>query len=88
MASDLTRVKIPKLIAKDYSVQAAAADAYHNTRLIAAEARAAHVASPLLDVSNELYGEAVELGHGRLDMASVSKAIEARSAAEGCQPTL
>ena len=39
LASDVTRVKIPKLINRDFSVQAATTDAYANTRLIADAAR-------------------------------------------------
>lgn len=77
MASDLTRVKVPKPLDRDFSVQAA--DAYANTLLIAAEARAAGIASPLLDVASALYGESVRLGHDRDDMSSVLTAIEARS---------
>ncbi len=83
MASDLTRVKIPKLIAGDFSVQAATADAFNSTNLIAQAARTAGMASPVLDLCRELYGESVELGNGRLDMSSVLKAIEARTAALG-----
>jgi len=83
MASDLTRVKIPKLIAQDFSVQAATADAFNSTKLIAEAARAANMASPVLDLCRTLYGESVELGNGRLDMVSVIKAIEARTAALG-----
>ncbi|NTJ65430.1 NAD(P)-dependent oxidoreductase [Agrobacterium rhizogenes] len=81
MASDLTRVKIPKLIAQDFSVQAATADAFNSTKLIAEAARAANMASPVLDLCSALYGESVELGNGRLDMVSVVKAIEVRTAA-------
>jgi 3-hydroxyisobutyrate dehydrogenase len=79
MASPLTRVKVPKLLARDYAVQAAIADVLANTRLIAAEARAAGVASPMLDLSSDLYAETLALGHGRSDMAAVLEAIEARS---------
>ncbi|NLS15156.1 NAD(P)-dependent oxidoreductase [Rhizobium sp. P40RR-XXII] len=81
MASDLTRVKIPKLIARDFSVQAATADAFNSTSLIAEAARAAGMASPVLDLCRMLYGESVELGNGRLDMMSVVVAIEARTSA-------
>jgi len=77
MSSDVTRVKVPKLVDRDFSVQAATADAYANTLLIAAEARAAGIASPLLDVASALYGESVRLGHARDDMSSVLTAIEA-----------
>lgn len=83
MASDLTRVKIPKLIARDFSVQAATADAFNSTNLIAQAARSAGMASPVLDLCRALYGESVELGNGRLDMASVLNAIEARTATLG-----
>jgi 3-hydroxyisobutyrate dehydrogenase len=79
MASDITRIKIPKLIARDFAVQAAASDAYANTLLIAAEARAAGLATPLLDLASQLYGETVSLGNSRLDMISVLQAIEART---------
>jgi 3-hydroxyisobutyrate dehydrogenase len=81
MASDLTRVKIPKLIARDFSVQAATADAFNSTKLIVEAARAVGMASPVLDVCRTLYGESVELGNGRLDMVSVVAAIEARTEA-------
>jgi 3-hydroxyisobutyrate dehydrogenase len=79
MACDVTRVKIPKLVKRDFSVQAATADAFNSTRLIADAARAAGLASPLIDLSSTLYGESVDLGNGRLDMVSVVKAIEART---------
>lgn len=81
MASDVTRVKIPKLILRDFSVQAATADALNSTRLIADAARAAGIASPLLDLSSDLYEESVRLGNGQLDMVSVIEAIEARTEA-------
>ncbi|HEP9100152.1 TPA: NAD(P)-dependent oxidoreductase [Pseudomonas aeruginosa] len=81
MDCDFTRIKLPKFIARDFAVQAATADAYNSTRLIAAAARQAGIASPLLDLSLNLYGESVDLGNGRLDMASVITAIEARTQA-------
>lgn len=37
------------------------------------------MASPLLDLSSELFRESVALGNGRLDMISVVEAIEART---------
>lgn len=79
MASNITGIKIPKLITRDFSVQAATSDAYANTLLIAAEARAAGIASPLLDLASQLYGETVSLGNSRQDMISVLQAIEART---------
>jgi 3-hydroxyisobutyrate dehydrogenase len=82
MASDLTRTKLPMLRARDFTVQAAAADAHANTRLIADAAREVGMASPLLDLSSSLYAETVALGNGRRDMASVLEAIEARTQAQ------
>lgn len=79
MACDVTHVKIPKLITRDFSVQAATSDAFNSTRLIATAARAAGLATPLLDLSSDLYGESVELGNGRLDMVSVIQSIEQRT---------
>ncbi|MFG2960209.1 NAD(P)-dependent oxidoreductase [Streptomyces sp. NPDC048291] len=79
LGSGITRVKVPMLAAHDFTVQAATADAYANTRLIADAARAAGIATPMLDLSSELYGESVRLGHARLDMSSVLTAIEART---------
>jgi 3-hydroxyisobutyrate dehydrogenase len=79
MASDVTRVKLPKLIEQDFTLQAAMSDALNSCRLIAETARDGHVASPMLDLARELYGEAVSMGSGRLDMAAVIHAIEART---------
>jgi 3-hydroxyisobutyrate dehydrogenase len=81
MACDVVRVKIPKLARRDFSVQAATADAFNSTRLIAEVARATGIATPLLDLTSQLYSESVGLGNGRLDMVSVLMAIEARSVA-------
>lgn len=81
LASDMSRVKIPKLVARDFSVQAAMADAYNSCNLIAAAARAANIASPMLDRARELYGETLALGHERIDMSGVVHAIEERTSA-------
>ena len=79
MASAVSRIKISKLVAKDFGVQAAIADVLQNNRLIADAARAAKLATPLLDICHALYAETLALGHGALDMAAVIRAIEARS---------
>lgn len=79
MASDVSRIKAAKLLNGDLSVQAAAADVLYNNRLIAGSARAAGLASPLLDVCHTLFAETVELGHGSADMAAVLHALEART---------
>ncbi len=79
MASAVSRVKAPKLLARDFAVQAAAADVLKNNRLIAQAARKANLASPLLDVCHALYKETVAQGHGGEDMVAVLRALEART---------
>jgi len=79
MASPVSRGKAGKLLAGDFSVQAASLDVLKNNRLVAEAARRSRSASPLLDVCHELYGETVALGHGGEDMVAVLRAIEART---------
>ncbi|MEH0575015.1 MULTISPECIES: NAD(P)-dependent oxidoreductase [Streptomyces] len=83
MASPVSRVKAAKLLARDFTVQAAAADVLKNNRLIAEAARKADLASPLLDVCHTLYGETVDQGHGGEDMAAVLHALETRTHGTG-----
>ena len=83
MASDVSRVKAPKLVDRDFAVQAAISNVLENNRLIAEVAREVGIASPLLDVCHALYGEALALGLGKADMVAVLKAIEARSQRQG-----
>lgn len=82
MASNVSRVKVHKLMAGDFSVQASISNVLENNRLIAEAARASHLASPLLDVCHSLYREAVALGHDQADMAAVIRAIEARTGSQ------
>ncbi|WP_327592068.1 NAD(P)-dependent oxidoreductase [Streptomyces chartreusis] len=79
MASAVSRVKAPKLLGRDFAVQAAAADVLKNNRLIAEAARKADMASPLLDVCHALFGETVDQGHGGEDMVAVLHALETRT---------
>lgn len=77
MASAVSRGKLAKLLARDYSVQAACTDVLKNNRLVADAARQAAVASPLLDVCHALFADAVARGFGEADMAAVIEAITA-----------
>jgi 3-hydroxyisobutyrate dehydrogenase len=87
MASSVSQVKLKKLTDADFDAQAAVADVLQNTRFVTAAARDAGIASPLLGVCEELYGEAVALDNGGLDMIAVIRAIERRSAsARGTRP--
>ena len=79
MANDVSRVKAAKLLARDFAAQAAIGNVLYNNRLIAEAARAAGIASPLLDVCHALYAETEALGLGAEDMVAVICAIEARS---------
>lgn len=80
MASDVSRVKVAKLVAEDFSVQAAITDVLKNNRLIAEASRQAGIASPLLDVCHALYSETESMGFGQSDMAAVVHAISQRTA--------
>jgi 3-hydroxyisobutyrate dehydrogenase len=79
MASDVSRIKAAKLLAQDFGAQAAIGNVLYNNRLIAEAARAAGIASPLLDVCHALYAETEALGLGGADMVAVIRAIEERS---------
>jgi len=79
MASDVSRAKAAKLLTGDFAAQAAILDVLKNNRLIAEQARASSIATPLLDTCYALYGETAALGHGDQDMAAVLRAIAART---------
>jgi 3-hydroxyisobutyrate dehydrogenase len=80
MASAVSRMKAPKLLDRDFAVQAAAHDVLKNNRLIAEAARKAGLASPLLDVCHALFEETVASGYADEDMVAVLRAIERRTA--------
>jgi len=79
MASPIMRVKVPKLLAEDFTAQAAVEDVRMNTRLISAAAEEKGLASPLLEACHALLGETEGLGYGRADMTAVIKGLEART---------
>lgn len=83
LVSPLLRGKLEKLLADDYRVQAAAADVAKNTGLIVASAQSAGAATPLAVVCDELFGEAVSLGHGSADLIAVLRVLESRVTAAG-----
>ncbi|MFD0200534.1 MULTISPECIES: NAD(P)-dependent oxidoreductase [Saccharothrix] len=84
MSSKVSRAKTAKLLTDDFDAQAAALDVLRNNQLIAEAARAAGVASPLLDACLALFTRTVELGHGKEDMAAVVHALRERS--DSAQP--
>lgn len=81
MASEVSRIKGRKLLAGDFTAQAAIADVLKNSGLVADAAREAGLASPLQDACLSLYRETLDLGHGDADMVAVLHAFAARTAA-------
>lgn len=79
MASAVSRIKLGKLVERDFDVQASLVDVLKNNDLVAAAARAQGLASPMLDAAHALYAEAVAAGAGAEDMAAVVRAVEART---------
>ncbi len=79
LASDVSRVKVEKMVARDFSVQASIANVLSNVDLIVKAARASAIASPILDTCHQLFRETNELGLGNDDMAVVIRAIEQRT---------
>ncbi len=82
LASDLLKMKAPKLVARDFAVQATVATLRDSQRLITEAARESGSALPLLDVCATLYQEASRLGLDQADVAAVLRAIEERSVPE------
>ncbi len=81
MASDVSRIKMAKLLVRDFTRQAAISDVLKNNRLIVEAARQAGVATPLIDTCFALFGKTETLGFGDEDMAAVIRAIERQTAA-------
>jgi 3-hydroxyisobutyrate dehydrogenase len=86
MASTVSRGKAAKLLAGDFTPQAAIADVLKNNRLIVEAARAGGVAAPLMEVCRALYGETLAQGRGGEDMASVVHALEQRTRTPAATP--
>src|SRR6478735_238502 len=78
MASAVSTLKLAKLLARDFDAQAAVRDVHTNTRLVAEAARSAGAASPLLDVTRQLFRATEDSGAGALDMVAVVTALEDR----------
>jgi len=79
LASAVSRMKLPKLVGGDFSVQASIPDVLKNNRLIAEAAAAGGVTLPLLGTCLALFSETLALGHAAADMVAVLRAIEART---------
>jgi 3-hydroxyisobutyrate dehydrogenase len=76
MASSVSVMKLDKIVRSDFSAQAALHDVLMNSQLIAEAARAAKIATPVLDQCHQLFFEADGTGFGGLDMIGVVGALE------------
>jgi 3-hydroxyisobutyrate dehydrogenase len=79
MASDISRIKVSKLVGRDFTVQASITNVLESSRLITEAARGVGIASPLIDVCHALYDETMRLGLGGSDIAAVLRALEERT---------
>ncbi len=79
MASEVSEIKIAKLLRRDFTRQAGISDVLKNASLVVEAARDAGLASPLMDACLALYSETQALGFAEEDMISVIRAIEART---------
>ena len=82
MASDVSRMKLEKLVADDFSVQASIRDVLMNCRLVADAARSVEFNAPLLSSSLQLFDWAQRHGLGDLDMIGVIRAMRCAGLAE------
>lgn len=80
MASEVSGVKVAKLLSQDFERQAGISDVLKNVRLVTDAARQSAIATPLMDVCRALYAETEELGLSHEDMVAVVRAIEGRTA--------
>ena len=78
MASDVSRVKLDKLVRGDFSAQAKIHDAGHIACLASEQARSASARAPLLDCCIELYQAAEAAGWHSLDMIAATRTLETR----------
>jgi 3-hydroxyisobutyrate dehydrogenase len=79
MASNVSKMKMPKLVARDFSVQAAIADVLMNNQLVIDASDHARIATPMLKQSLALLLQTMELGHAKADMVAMLHALEAQT---------
>jgi 3-hydroxyisobutyrate dehydrogenase len=82
MASAVSRTKLDKLLARDFSAQAAIGDVAGIARLVRDQARAANIDAPLIQASMRLFDAARARGLSALDMVAVWQPAPAPTPAE------
>ena len=87
MASAVSRMKLAKLVAADFSTQAAIHDVATIAQLVVAQCRRAGAAAPLIRHSAALYERAAAGGHAREDMIAVIHAFAGGDSGIASHPT-
>jgi 3-hydroxyisobutyrate dehydrogenase len=80
MASDVSRIKLDKLVRGDFDAQAAIHDVANIARLVSQQCSEAGADAPLMRQCTALFQAADACGHGALDMAAVIHAFAAAAA--------
>jgi len=83
LASDVARVKAPKLAHRDFTPQAALRNVAEVNRLVVEAAREADIPTPVADACLGMYRRALGQGLGDEDMVAVAKTYEAMARTEG-----
>lgn len=75
MASAVSRIKLDKLCAGDFTRQAGISDVLKNSRLVVEAAHEAGIAAPLMEICRALYARTETLGYANDDMIAVVHAF-------------
>ena len=76
MASDVARVKAPKIAHRDFAAQASVRNVLEVNRLLVEAAQASGIPTPLADACRRIHERALAMGFGDEDMIAVLKAYE------------
>lgn len=79
MASAVSRIKLDKLCADDFTRQAGISDVLKNSRLVVEAAHEASIAAPLMEICRALYARTESLGYANDDMIAVVHAFAPQS---------
>ena len=79
LSSDLLRMKVPKLVERDFSAQAAIVNVLEVIPFVVNTAQHSTAATPLLDAAHNVCLQAASLGYNSLDIMAVLHAFEERS---------
>ena len=75
LASDYSKVKVPKIVNQDWSTQGAVGVCYGSMKFIHSAANDTGTRSPVLDVCMRLFEEAIHSGIGEEDMIAIYKML-------------